>query len=138
MHFKTRTYAISITLECAFSLVCDGVINVQNAVKETTEKKGKITLPKTLNKATRNMSKGISMFFMGNWSSEAQSYVIFVIKKSVENTADIITSAYALLNHGPSNSSPSDANTIDPHVLFWYFFMWSVVPKLTGNFLDIV
>ncbi|KAH0835023.1 hypothetical protein J3R83DRAFT_10759 [Lanmaoa asiatica] len=87
------------------------------------EKKGKITLPKTLNKATGNMSKGTSMFSMGNWGSEMQSYAISVTKKGPENTADIITSVYALLDRGPTSSSPSDADTtIDPRALLWYFF----------------
>ena len=109
-------------LERAFTLVHDGTIDVQDAVKEMAEKKGKITLPKTLNKATGNMSKGTSMFSVGNWGSKTQLYAISVTKKGPENTADIITSAYALLNRGPTNSSPSDANTVDPRALLWYFF----------------
>ncbi|KAG6374966.1 hypothetical protein JVT61DRAFT_3732 [Boletus reticuloceps] len=108
-------------LEHAFTLVRDGVIDVWDAVKEMAEKKGKITLPKTLNKATRNMSKGTSMFSMGNWGSETQSYTILVTKKGPENTADIITSAYTLLDHGPTNASSSDStDTADPCALLWF------------------
>ncbi|KAF8431065.1 hypothetical protein L210DRAFT_861645 [Boletus edulis BED1] len=110
-------------LERAFTLVRDGVIDVRDAVKEMAEKKGKITLPKTLNKATGNMSKGTSMFSMGNWGGETQSYTISVTKKGPENTADIVTSAYALLDRGPTNASSSDStDTADPRALLWYFF----------------
>ncbi|KAF8550640.1 hypothetical protein OG21DRAFT_1524998 [Imleria badia] len=109
-------------LERAFTLVRDGVIDIQNAVKEMANNKGKVKLPKTLNKATRNMSKGTSMFSMSNWGSETQSYAISVTKKGPENTADIIFSAYASLDRGPTNSSPSDADTVDPRALLWYYF----------------
>lgn len=108
-----------LKLERAFTLVRDGVIDIQDAVKEMAEKKGKITLPKTLNKATGNMSKGVSMFSMANWGSETQSYAISVTQKGAENTADIIACAYALLDRGPTSSSPSDANTVDPRALLW-------------------
>ena len=84
------------------------------------EKKGKITLPKTLNKATGNMSKGTSMFSIGNWGSETESYTMAVIMKGPENTTDIIASAYALLDHAPANASSSDADTVDPRALLWY------------------
>ncbi|KAG6371340.1 hypothetical protein JVT61DRAFT_9535 [Boletus reticuloceps] len=95
------------TLKHAFTLVGDGVIDIQNAVKEMVEKKGKITLPRTLNKATGIMSKGI----------ETQSYAISVTKKGPKNTADIIASAYALLDHGPTNSGLSNIDTVDPRAL---------------------
>lgn len=84
------------------------------------EKKGKIMLLKTLNKVTGNMSKGTSMFSMSNWGSETKSYTISVTKKGTENTADIITSAYALLDHGSSNSGFSDTNTVDLRACLWY------------------
>ena len=109
-------------VERAFTLVRDGVIDVRNAVKEMAEKKGKLTLPKTLNKATGNMSKGTSMFSIGNWGSETESYTTAVIKKGPENTADIIASAYALLNRAPANSSSFDADSVDPRALLWYLF----------------
>ena len=86
-----------------------------------TEKKGKIMLPKTLNKVTGNMSKGTSMFSMSNWGSETKSYAISVTKKGAKNTADIIISAYALLDHGSSNSGSSDTDTVDLHACLWYF-----------------
>ncbi|KAF9224146.1 hypothetical protein BS17DRAFT_817050 [Gyrodon lividus] len=122
-------------LKRAFTLVRDGVIDIQDAVKEMAEKKGKITLPKMLNKATGNMSKGTSMFSMGDWGSETQSYAILVTKKGPENTANIITSAYAQLDHRLTGSSPSDTDTVDPHALLWYFSQ-----KLgpTDNFLDLI
>ena len=84
------------------------------------EQKGKITLPKTLNKATGNMSKGSLMFSISNWGSETESYTTAVIKKGPENTTDIITSTYALLNHAPTNDSSSDADTADPCALLCY------------------
>lgn len=112
-------------LERSFTLVRDGVINVHDAVKEMAEKKGKITLPRSLNKATGNMSKGTAMFSMGNWGSETQSYAVAVTKKGSDNTADIITSAYALLDRGPGSTNPTpgsqaDASSVDPRTLLWY------------------
>ncbi|KAH0832918.1 hypothetical protein J3R83DRAFT_11883 [Lanmaoa asiatica] len=111
-----------LKLEHAFTLVRDGVIDVQDAMKEMAEKKGKITLPKTLNKTMGNMSKGISMFSVANWGSETQSYAISVTKKSFKNTADIISCAYALLDRGSTSSGPSDADTVDLCALLWYLF----------------
>lgn len=122
-------------LERTFTLVRDGVIDVQDAVNEMAEKKGKITLPKTLNKATGNMSKGTSMFSMGNWGNETKSYAVSVTKKGAENTADIITSAYALLDRGPTPSS--DADTIDPRACLWYYlFTQSVLLQSTDHSPD--
>ncbi|KAG9309104.1 hypothetical protein JVU11DRAFT_10991 [Chiua virens] len=111
----------STALECAFTLVRDGLINIQDAVKEMAEKKGEITLPKTLNKVTRNMSKGTSLFSHNNWGSETQSYTTTLVKKGPENTADIIESVYALLSHAPAHSTTGshDANIPDPHTLLW-------------------
>lgn len=109
-------------LERAFTLVRDGVINIRDAVKEMAEKKGKVTLPKTLNKVTGNMSKGTSMFSINNWGSETQSYTTALVKKGPENTADIIQSAYALLNRAPAHSaagSCDDTEVLDPRALLW-------------------
>ena len=59
------------------------------------------------------------MFSMSNWGSEMQSYAISVMKKGPKNTANIIASTYTLL----TNSTPSDANAVDPCALLWYFFL---------------
>ncbi|KAG9312034.1 hypothetical protein JVU11DRAFT_7312 [Chiua virens] len=80
-------------------------------------KKGKMTLLKSVNKATRNMSKGKFMFSMSNWGSETRSYAVAVTKKGQDNTANIIASVHAHLGHGPldsaSGSSRSGADTVD-------------------------
>jgi len=111
-------------LERAFTLVRDGVIDIRGAVKEMAEKKGKITLPKTLNKVTGNMSKGTSMFSINNWGSETHSYTTALIKKGPENTADIIESAYTLLNRAPTHYTTgsydnTQADVLDPRALLW-------------------
>ncbi|KAG8215175.1 hypothetical protein J3R82DRAFT_8690 [Butyriboletus roseoflavus] len=82
------------------------------------KKKEKITLPKILNKAAGNISKGTFMFSMANWGSKTQSYAISVTRKGSENTTNIITFVYALLNHGLTSSSPSDTDTVDPCAIF--------------------
>ncbi|KAF8545840.1 hypothetical protein OG21DRAFT_1528222 [Imleria badia] len=103
--------------ECVVTLVA-----AADAVKEMAEKKGKITLLKTFNKATGNMSKGMSMFSMSNWGSKTQLYAILVTKKGPENTADIIASVHTLLDCDPTNSGPTDTNTaVDLCTLLWYF-----------------
>ncbi|KAI9572441.1 hypothetical protein HD554DRAFT_2036028 [Boletus coccyginus] len=56
----------SAVLKHAFTLICDGVIDIWGVVKEMAEKKEKITLPKMLNKVTGNMSKNNSMFSINN------------------------------------------------------------------------
>lgn len=109
-------------LERAFTLVRDGIINIRDAVEEMAEKKGKITLPKKLNKVTGNLSKGTSMFSINNWGSETQSYTTALVKKGPENTANIIESAYAVLNRAPAHStigSCNDTDVLDPCALLW-------------------
>ncbi|KAG9310921.1 hypothetical protein JVU11DRAFT_8791 [Chiua virens] len=120
-HCIPQFYALTVLLsklERAINLVREGFIDVQNAVDEMAGKKGKMTLPKSVNKATGNMSKGKFMFSMSNWGSETRSYVVAVAKKGQDNTADIIASARVHLGRGPldsaSGSSGSGADTVDP------------------------
>ncbi|KAI9573308.1 hypothetical protein HD554DRAFT_2035687 [Boletus coccyginus] len=111
---------VAAALERAFTLVHDGVVNVQDAVKEMAGKKKKFMLPKTLNKVTGTMSKGNSMFSINNWGSETQSYTTALIKKGPENTSEIVQTVLGLLNCVPEKfKSCYDGDVINPRSLLW-------------------
>ncbi|KAG9317050.1 hypothetical protein JVU11DRAFT_1237 [Chiua virens] len=106
-------------LEHAFTLYHEGKVFVQEAVKDLVGKK-KVTLLKTLNKATRILSKQDQLFSHANWGRPTDNYTSLLIKKGPKNTAEIIQTALDMLGHTPEISKGSrGSDAVNLRTLLW-------------------
>ncbi|KAG9309275.1 hypothetical protein JVU11DRAFT_10759 [Chiua virens] len=107
-------------LERAFMLYRDSKVFVREAVKELAGKK-KVTLHKTLNKATGTLSKQDLLFSHVNWGKLTDGYTNALIKKGPENTAEIIQTALDTLGPRAPETSKNcnNGDVIDPRSLLW-------------------
>ncbi|KAG1888205.1 hypothetical protein F4604DRAFT_1916127 [Suillus subluteus] len=102
----------AVSLECAFTLVADDTIAVDNPEAPTAGRKARLKTPKSFNKVTGKETATEHAFSVGKWGPKTASFIRGANKKGVESIRLTMSMAYKYLKK-PGFDNHNSIDSVD-------------------------